>query len=255
MYQRKKRMPLPFGGIQRGMSDVSPKFMDAGYAKTLRNLFFKNGARSRYGWTTITNGLTAASNTWTWNNSTKDMGYQVGFQRVDAGKIIVFEKQYIFDTDADSEDFDGGALVTSEAGQDFVGVFEFANVFYVFSLHKFYAVNMSTGAKTEKVDFISTIASTYDDVIQMFDRFGKIWGVSRANSKVFWADDLGVVPADGIAISEQSIDYTEFDEYQRLCEGAIQSSPAPVVEYQDYRDMLLLKQILRRQWTCSHLHQ
>jgi len=222
-FNHKQRKPIRFGGAHYGMSDIKPEFMGEGYMKTLRNLFFKDGLRSRYGWTTIANGLTASTYTHTWDSTTVDVGFQTGFIRNSTAKMIVFEKKYLFDTDASSEDFNGGTWVDIDSGQEFRGCFEFASVFYVFSYEKVYSVNMSTGAKTAYFDWSTDVGASYDHVIQMFDRFGKIWGVSDTNSKVFWADDEGVGTSDGSSRTAY-IDPLNLD-WQLLWDGPIAASP------------------------------
>ena len=125
---REDRQPLAMGGFDYGMTNVAPRLVRPRYAKTLRNVFFKDGIRSRYGWTTLTDGMGTSIN-FTWDNSTVDAGRLRGFISFNSGKIAVFEKMVLWDSDYTAEDFNGGGTVASVAGQDLVGCFQWASLF------------------------------------------------------------------------------------------------------------------------------
>jgi hypothetical protein len=238
--QRKQRIDrVPFGGFALGQSSLDQKLIQRGAAKSLRNLRpYGNISLNRNGWKTLANGLTS-SNTWTWTAATKDVGFfdPQGFIRSDDGKIAVFEERLFYDTDADTDDFDGGGSIDADAGQSFEGGFYAASTFYVFSKEKLYSLNLGGGTKTEVVDFSTQIGASYDSVIQMFNRFGETWAVSDKFSRLFLSDSGVVEIADGSQVDDEYLSKI-FDIWQRLDTNILSTTTAPVVEYSNYRNIL-----------------
>ena len=231
-----------FGGFEYGQCSYEDRLIPPGYAKTLRNMrFIEDGIRNRNGWDTITNGLTA-SNTWTWDDTTKDTGFFREFARSDSGKIAAFEKRIFYDTDGTSEDFVGGGNTAIAAGQTIKGTFWFAGTFYVYTAEKIYSVNTSTGAMTEEIDFSSDLDSNYDNVIQMLQRFGEMWAVSGKNSRLFFSD-TGVIERDVAgAVTNEPFDIA-INEWVRLENNIIVSS-SETVEIKKQQGVQLSQDIL-----------
>jgi hypothetical protein len=141
LLRKAPRQQLRFGGFARGMHSAEDHLIPPGHAKTLRNLRFEGALlKNRYGWKTLTNGLTSA-NTWTWSASTKDTGYFREFASCNSGKIAVFEKRVFYDPDYTTEDFDGGGNIAAASGQPLKGGFFFATHFYAYSAEKLYRIS------------------------------------------------------------------------------------------------------------------
>jgi hypothetical protein len=219
--KRPKKL-MSVGGVHRGMSDVADHLMPQGYAKNIENKFFwRQGLKTRYGWEHITTGLTA-SNVWTWDESTKDLGAVVAFAQSDDGKILVFDKRFYYDADGTTEDFVGGGSTAADASQDFIGGFYFAGTFYVYSEEKLYSINMGTGAKTEIVDFGDDIGTDYDTVKQMIFRYGQMWALNESG-RVFFSDTGVVSVAAESQVSNQIIDSVDLDGWQYVRAGILSS--------------------------------
>ena len=226
---------VPFGGFPFGQSSLDQKLIPRGAAKSLRNLRpYGNILVNRNAWKTISNGFTS-SNEYTWSSTVKDVGYFREFVRADSGKLAIFEERLFYDSDADTDDFDGGGSIDADTGQSFMGGFYVAATFYVFSREKVYSVNIGAGTKTAVVDFSTDIGDSYDDVTQMFNRYGETWAVSSKFSRLFFSDSGVIEVGNGAVVDDEAI-ATDFGIWQRLENAVVsETATAPLVEYLTYK--------------------